>query len=171
MTRKHFPHYWPFMRGCRWFETPLHWAQSTSLWSAMVHVSRDIFGVFEKCGLISKNIRKWKQWKKRITKFCPNIWQPILLTDSFTFHQSPVNSPHKGQWRGALMFSLICTWINGWVKNREAGDLRRHRAHYDVIVMWRWPVSNCSNRVWYLCKSWISYITISDPRIHYLGDV
>ena len=40
-------------------------------------------------------------------------------------HQSPVTSPHKGQWRWALMFSLICTWINGWVNNGEAGDLRR----------------------------------------------
>ena len=49
--------------------------------------------------------------------------------------RSPVNSPHKGQWRGALMFSLICVWINGWVNNREAGDLRRYRTHYDVIVM------------------------------------
>ena len=39
-------------------------------------------------------------------------------------------SPHKGQWRGALMFSL-----NNWVHNREAGDLRRHRARYDVSVM------------------------------------
>ena len=47
---------------------------------------------------------------------------------------SPVNSPHKGQRRGALMFSLICV-SNGWVNNREAGDLRRYRAHYDVIVM------------------------------------
>ena len=47
----------------------------------------------------------------------------------------PVNSPHKGQWRGALMFSLICTRINGWVNNNEAVDLRRHRAHYDAIVM------------------------------------
>ena len=47
----------------------------------------------------------------------------------------PVNSPHKGQWRGALMFSLICVWINGWVNNRKAGDLRHYRAHYDVIVM------------------------------------
>ena len=47
----------------------------------------------------------------------------------------PVNSPHKGQWRGALMFSLICAWINRWVNNREAGDLRRHRGHYDVNVM------------------------------------
>ena len=36
---------------------------------------------------------------------------------------------------GAEMFSLICVWINGWVNSREAGDLRRHRGHYDVIVM------------------------------------
>ena len=48
---------------------------------------------------------------------------------------SSVNSPHKGQWRGALMFSLICAWINGWVNNREAGDWRHHRTHYDVTVM------------------------------------
>ena len=47
----------------------------------------------------------------------------------------PVNSPHKGQWRGALMFSLICERINSWVNNGEAGGLRRHRGHYDVIVM------------------------------------
>ena len=46
-----------------------------------------------------------------------------------------VNSPLKGQWRGALMFSLICAWIKGWVNNREAGDLRRYRVHYDVTAM------------------------------------
>ena len=50
-------------------------------------------------------------------------------------HRSPVNSPHKGQWRGAKMFSLICAWINDSVNSREAGDSRRYRAHYDVIVM------------------------------------
>ena len=50
-------------------------------------------------------------------------------------HRSPVNSPHKGQWRGALMFSLICAWINAWVNNHEASDAKRYRAHYDVIVM------------------------------------
>ena len=31
--------------------------------------------------------------------------------------------------------SLICTWRNGWVSNRDAGDLRRHRAYCDVTVM------------------------------------
>ena len=50
-------------------------------------------------------------------------------------HRSPVNSPHKGQWRGALLFSLICPWINDWVNKCETGDLRRHRAHCDVTVM------------------------------------
>ena len=47
----------------------------------------------------------------------------------------PGEFPTQRQWRGALMFSLICVWINGWINNREAGDLRRHHAHYDVIVM------------------------------------
>ena len=50
-------------------------------------------------------------------------------------HRSPVNSPHKGQWRGALMLSLIYAWIHDWVNNREGGDLISHRAHYDVTVM------------------------------------
>ena len=43
--------------------------------------------------------------------------------------------PHKGQNRGTLMFSLIYGWTKGWVNNRDAGDLTRHRAHYDVIVI------------------------------------
>ena len=50
-------------------------------------------------------------------------------------HWSPVNSPHKGQWCGALMVSLICAWITSWVNNREVDDLRRHRGHYDVTLM------------------------------------
>ena len=50
-------------------------------------------------------------------------------------HRSPVNSPHKGQWRGALKFSLICAWIYGWVNYCGDGDLRHHQARYDVTVM------------------------------------
>ena len=48
---------------------------------------------------------------------------------------SPVNSPHKGQWCGARIFSLTCAWIDDWVNNRETGDLRRYRAHHDVTIM------------------------------------
>ena len=50
-------------------------------------------------------------------------------------HRSHVNSPYKGQWCRALVVSLICAWISGWVNTREVGGFRRHRAHYGVIVM------------------------------------
>ena len=57
-----------------------------------------------------------------------------------------VNSPHTGQWRGALMFSLICAWTSGWVNNRDTGDLTGHWDHYDVtnypyslwLFHWHW---------------------------------
>ena len=60
----------------------------------------------------------------------------------------PVNSPHKGQWRGALMLSLIYAWINDWVNSREAGDLRRQRGHYDVSVMVVSSVSSHCLKQW-----------------------
>ena len=63
-------------------------------------------------------------------KYFPRYW-PFVRG----IHRSPVNSPHRGQWRGTFMFSLICARINGWVNNCEAGDLRRIRPHYDVTVM------------------------------------
>ena len=44
------------------------------------------------------------------------------------------HSPHKSQWRGALMFSSICAWTSGWANNQGAGDLRCHHPHYDVTV-------------------------------------
>ena len=64
-------------------------------------------------------------------------WKPFPRCWPFVrgIHRSPVNSPHEGQWRGALMFSFIYAWINGWVNNREACYLRRHCAHYDTTVM------------------------------------
>ena len=64
-------------------------------------------------------------------------WKHLPLYWPFVrgIHRSPINSPHKSQWRGAFMFSLICAWINCWVNNRKASDLRRHRAHYDVTVI------------------------------------
>ena len=68
------------------------------------------------------DVIKWKHF--------PRYW-PFVRG----IHWSPVNSLHKGQWRGAFMFSFICAWIIRWVNTREAGDLRRYRAHYDVIIM------------------------------------
>ena len=68
------------------------------------------------------------RWRHQMETF-PRYW-PFVRG----IHRSLVNSPHKGQWRGALMFSLIYARIKGWVNNREAGDLWRHCAHYDVNV-------------------------------------
>ena len=69
------------------------------------------------------DVIKWKQFPR-----CwPFVWR---------IHRSAVKSPLKGQWRGALMFTLIYAWMDDLVNNREAGDLRRYRAHYDVTVMW-----------------------------------
>ena len=80
-----------------------------SIYSVLVKEGRD-------------DVIKWKHF--------PRYW-PFVRG----IHRSPVNSLHKGQWSEALMFSLICTRINGWANNGDAGDLRRHLAHYDVIVM------------------------------------
>ena len=63
------------------------------------------------------DVFKWKHF--------PRYW-PFVRG----IHRSPVNSPHKKQWRGVLMFSLICVWINGWVNN-----------HRDVTVMGMWCVT------------------------------
>ena len=82
-------------------------------WCGGNRKTRDLFVLFH------EDVIKWKHF--------PRYW-PFVRG----IHRSPVNSPHKGQWRGALMFSSICAWINDWVNNREAGDLRRH---YGVIVM------------------------------------
>ena len=73
------------------------------------------------------DVIKWKHF--------PRYW-PFVRR----IHRSPVKSPHKGQWRGTLMFSLICAWLNGWVNNRETGYLRRHRAHHDVTAIYIAPM-------------------------------
>ena len=84
--------------------------------------TKDSINPWENMTLEHDDVIKWKHF--------PRNW-PFVRK----IHRSPVNFPHKGQWRGALMFSLIYVWINDWANNREAGDLRRQHGHYDVIVM------------------------------------
>ena len=101
-------------------------SESVSLYSLWRHLCHD-------------DVIKWKHF--------PRYW---------SFVRSPVNSPHKGQWRGDMMFSLICAWINGWVNNRGAGDLRRNRAHYDVTAMsieMYMPHSNVPYKYQLTCRS------------------
>ena len=95
------------------------------------------------------DVIKWKHF--------PRYW-PFVRG----IHRSAVNSPHKGQWRGALMFSLICVWINGGVNNDEACDLRRYRAHYDITVMsWVWQMwsSTTNGTSWATKPCWTAAMT------------
>ena len=71
---------------------------------------------------IHDDVIKWRHF--------PRYW-PFVQG----IHRPPVNSPHKGQWRGCLVFPLICSWIHGCANIREAGDSRRHHDHYDVTVI------------------------------------
>ena len=84
------------------------YAMKPTWWKSICHEHDDVI--------------KWKHF--------PRCW-PFVRG----IHRWPLNFPHKGQWRGALMFSWICAWINGWVNTREAGNLRLYRAHNDVTVM------------------------------------
>ena len=75
-------------------------------------------------------------------------------------HRSPVHSPHKGQWWWALMF-FIWAWTNCWVNNRDAGDLRRYRVHYDFAVIYM-NACDCTNVspeprkwIWYFSWQWL----------------
>ena len=70
------------------------------------------------------NVIKWKHF--------PRHWPCVRV-----IHWSPVSSPNKGYWRGALMFPLVCVWTNGWVNGWDTGDFRLHHAHYHVTVMLR----------------------------------
>ena len=69
-------------------------------------------------------------WSRIKWKHFPRYW-PFVRG----IHRSPVNSPHKGQWRWALMFSLICSWINGWVKKS-----------------WGWWLQTPSRSLWRHCN-------------------
>ena len=81
------------------------------------------------CLFLSLQVRRWhddvSKWKHfpRYGPFMRGI------------HQPPVDSFHKDRWCGALVFSLICVWTKSWTRNRDMSDLRRHRAHYDLIVI------------------------------------
>ena len=91
----------------------------------------NIDGIFD-------NYLKWTSFFDDIIKWKHS---PLYWPFVWAVHRWPVKSPYKGQWRRALVFSLLCDWINGWVNNGEAGDLRRHRAHYDVTVMYfQWGI-------------------------------
>ena len=78
-------------------------------------------------GTCHDDVIKWKHF--------PRYW---LFVGGI--HRSPVNSYHKDQWRGALMFSFIYAWINGWINNRDVclfiikTEYRKHCKFDEIFV-------------------------------------
>ena len=143
IKRKHFPRYWPFMRLIH--QSPLKRPATRSFdiffdlrpkkriqfkWSILSHWDRVRHICVSNLTIIGSYIGLLPGRCQMMTSSNGNIFRVTgYLCGEFT-------SPRwKGQRRGALMVSLIFARINDWVNNGEAGDLRRHRAHYDVIVL------------------------------------
>ena len=97
-------------------------------------------GINSSLQLSHDDVIKWKHF--------PRNW-PFVRG----IHRSPVNSPHKGQWGGALMFSLIYAWINDWENNREASDLSRYHGHNDVNVMTQGVITGSKEDISFFRKS------------------
>ena len=85
------------------------------------------------CGDYHDDIIKWKHFRRYRPRVREIQW-------------SLVNTAHKGQGRGALIFSLIYTWTNAWVRNQDAGGLKHHHAHYHISIM--------------TCNSWYTYVCV-----------
>ena len=143
---KRFLYYWPFSIGTPFITGRFLLKGVISLMQGVVicWTNGQFFGDLwrhETCAITVMTRASWVtiyiQWHVSISSV--NIQNIILIYDDVIkwkhfsrywpfvrgIHRSPVNSPHKGQWGGALMFSLIYAWINGWVNNCEAGDFRR----------------------------------------------
>ena len=139
---------------CRWYEDILNpyrpWLPFNTNRSFHHSVHCGIFMSFKYIlwhnldQFFSGGLQRLTIWSKALSNYCQGYswWRHQMETFSASLAICAGNSlvpgefpPHKGQWRGALMFSLICTRMHGWVNNDEAGDLRRLRVHYDVTVM------------------------------------
>ena len=123
------------------------------------------FGIFSRrfpCETMELDLEAYQGYFQVCVKFGPrgHIFRPFSPRIGPKWGQksvlrpnlSTVDSPHKGQSRGALMFSLICAWRKACAKNWDARDLRRHCAHYDVTVTEDYP-----NKydLWALCNAFV----------------
>ena len=94
-------------------------------------------------------------WRHQMETF-PRYW-PFVKG----IHRSPMDYPHKGQWREALVFSLICTWTNGKANIRDAGDLRRYRSHYDATIM-----QGCSYNAYLVPRKIQHHFSVTMNKLH-----
>ena len=131
-----FPHYCLFVTestGDQWI--PLHMARNTKLWFCCCEPEKAVHNK-QKADL---SVISW--WRHQMETFSAVL--VICAGNSPVTDEFPTQRPVTR----SFDVSLICAWMNGWANNRETGDLTRHRAHYDVTVMftphglhviWRW---------------------------------
>ena len=101
--------------------TPLNQASIPLTWQMILKINANIHSAYY------VTILTW--WRRQMETF--SVFWPFVMG----IHRSPLDSPSKGQWRGALMLSWTCAWTNGWANTRDSGDLTHRRAHYDVTIM------------------------------------
>ena len=84
----------------------------------------------------------YEGYKTKESTMTPSNWNIFRVTDplcgEFT-DEFPAQRPVTRNFD----VSFICALINGWANVREAGDLRRHRGHYDVIIIQNLTASDC----------------------------
>ena len=95
-----------------------------------------LFSVVTITAIVATDLIRTTCWKEGLT-----WWRHQMETFSALLAICAGNSPVTGEFPArrpvtrSFMFSLICAWIDGWVNNCVAGDLRRHRPYYDIIVI------------------------------------
>ena len=175
---RHFPRYWPFVRGIhQYLVNSPHKGQ----WRAALMFS-----------LICVRINGWVQWWGRwIEMLSRPLWRhrngyigahdDIIKRKHFLHYwhyfvqEIPcwaVNSPHKGQWRVALMFSLICAWTNGCANNQDTNDLQHHCVYYATVINLLQNTQNMTSAVigyWNQSSEPILYIRYKNTNIYKQG--
>ena len=131
----HAPRQWEMTLHCnivsRWLGAYTKWSLGTK-WLSVATSSNNIQVMPSlMCFVNEIQIKMQALWCHQMETFS------TLLAFVRGIHWSLVISPHKGQPHGALMFSLICAWTNGWAvfNHLYASDLRCHRTHHDMTVM------------------------------------
>ena len=105
------------------------WCVLCIWWKMFIIMHYVIYYCSERCDLLIKAPGMMTSWNGTIFlvtgHLCGEFTGPRLIPRT------------KASDAELWFFSLICVWINGWVNNHKAGDLRRYCAHYDVIVMFK----------------------------------
>ena len=122
------------------------WSFGSWSWPWIFKVKYLICCISQNMDRLSRNAKRPYHLHKPWKFISITWWRHQMETFSALLAICAGNSPHKGQCRGAVIF-FICVWMNGWVNNREASDLRRYRGHYDVTVMKPWKFISITENI------------------------